>query len=113
MVGRADDAGVELIAHIGEQVAEVLEGLGAFVLLGGAGQGSAVDIAQGDHLAELGSLGDISAPLAADADPGDRDIFQGIGAGAFHLISEANHISGAGDGGGLQKGTSRLIRFHC
>jgi hypothetical protein len=84
VVGRPDDHGVDLVAHLVEHLAEILVHLG----IGELGDRGAlamlrpqVRIAQGrhPHAAVAGHLVDVGAALAAGADTGDVQFLTGRG----------------------------------
>ena len=78
VIGGADDHGIDLLVHLVEHDAKVLElrGLGILgELLGGV---LLIHVAQRDDVvAQLGHLIHVAAPLAADADAGHVELVVG------------------------------------
>ena len=106
VVGGRTGHGVELVPHVGEDVAEVGVFLGVGIVRSLALQGVLVDVAEGHDFTVGRRVVDVAAPLAADAEAGDGDRLQGAGARDFVRVTGSNHKPGPGDGGRLEKVTT-------
>src|SRR5262249_962213 len=109
VVGRADRGDVDVLAVLGEQLAIVGEFLGAFEALGLAlaVERVAVDVANGDDLAELRGVVRVAAPLSADAEAGGAQRFIRRAFLAAKIEGAADEITRPDDGrSGLNKLTT-------
>ena len=77
VVGRADRHGVDVLPHLVEHLAEVVVLLRVFEADRRLVQALVVDVADGDHLAVVPGVAGVAGPLAADADAGEANFFQG------------------------------------
>ena len=114
MVGRADDANVNVLAVLGEEFAIVGELLrfGKPLGLPLALERLAVDVADRDYVAKERSIVGVAAPLATDADAGDVELLVGRGAPG-RATAGGDKVAGSDDRRGAQKRTAAGLGHGC
>ena len=111
VVGRADGHGVDALAHLVEHLAEVEILLRVGPALARGVEAGLVDVADRDHVAGPAGILRIAGPLAADADAGEVDLFQGRAAFA-RSDAPQSPITGADGRGRLHEAAASRLAGH-
>ena len=114
VVRGADRGDVDLLAVLGQQLAIVSKAFGVLEALGFAFafERVAIDVADGDDVAELRGVVRIAAALAADAEAGDVQLFVGRALLAAQIDGPPDEDAGSDRRCGLNKIATRYLSTH-